>query len=380
MLLLVPAVVVGGLIAVAAYNSHLCKTTPETTYEYELWGKKVLLGIPKDKFPTPKEIDDMENMAPGGEHGWFTSPSAGKQLHYRKYMPKNKKKPKAIVIFHHGIQAHSGAAWITTKNRKLSLAAQIEEYVTKQGFALYAMDQLGHGYSEGRRMFVSDYKHNVLDLTFFCRLAASYHDDTTPLFLKGHSFGACLALHAAHEFENNASAAPKGYKGICIISPAIVGDLPPPPVTFTLRYLLAPNYPSWVPPFMPNPVSPDRVWRDPEALAWNTGGRYMEMGLEKAGVPFNLGTAVQLLRATEDVRDTVIPALKTPFCAVHGIEDYAVPIEGTNFLEKHAVTAKEDQSILRIEGAYHDLLADPAMEETLAHLIEFMNARIAKKK
>eukprot|EP00545_Synedropsis_sp_CCMP1620_P009764 CAMPEP_0119003536 /NCGR_PEP_ID=MMETSP1176-20130426/618_1 /TAXON_ID=265551 /ORGANISM="Synedropsis recta cf, Strain CCMP1620" /LENGTH=396 /DNA_ID=CAMNT_0006955147 /DNA_START=147 /DNA_END=1337 /DNA_ORIENTATION=+ len=382
MMFIVPMAVAGGLAAVAAYNSHLSRTTEEPTYQYDLWGKTVHLGIPKDKFPNTQEMDDMEKNMPGCEHGWFTSPSSGKQLHYRKFLPEQNKnkKPKAIVIFHHGIQAHSGAAWVTkSNNRKLNLAGQIDEYVTKQGFALYAMDQLGHGYSEGRRMYISEYKNNVQDLTSFSRLAATQHDEAIPLFITGHSFGACLALHAAHEFETNSSAAPKGYKGICIVAPAIVGDLPPPPVTYTLRYVLAPNYPTWQPFFMPNPVSADRVWRDPEALALNIAPRYHEMGLEKAGVPFNLGTAVQMLGALEDVRETVIPSLKSPFCSVHGTKDYGVPVEGTDFLEQHAATAKEDQSILRIDGAYHDLFADPAKEETLAFIVKFMKKRMSTK-
>jgi len=132
--------------------------------------------------------------------------------------------------------------------------------------------------------------------------------------------------------------------------------------------------------FMPNPVSADRVWRDPEALALNIAPRYHEMGLEKAGVPFNLGTAVQMLGALEDVRETVIPSLKSPFCSVHGTKDYGVPVEGTDFLEQHAATAKEDQSILRIDGAYHDLFADPAKEETLAFIVKFMKKRMSTKR
>jgi len=320
---------------------------------------------------------------PGCEHGWFTSPSSRKQLHYRKFLPEQNKKPKAIVVYHHGIQSHSGAAWVTkSDNRKLNLAGQIEEYVKKQGFALYAMDQLGHGYSEGRRMHISNYKDNVRDLTRFCRLAASRHRKGTPLFLTGQSFGGCLMLHAARRFEKKPSSAPKGYKGICIVAPAIIGDAKPPPprVMYILRRLLAPNYPAWVASFLPTPVSADRVWRDPEALALFTAPRYVEMGLETVGVPLNLGTVVQILLATEEVRERVIPALKTPFCVVHGTEDYGVPVEGTDFLEQHAATAKEDQSILRIDGAYHDLFADPAKEETLAFIVKFMKKRMSTKR
>jgi alpha-beta hydrolase superfamily lysophospholipase len=375
MLPLAAAAVAGGLATLAAYNSHLSKTTEEATYEYELWGKTVQLGIPPDKFPSPEEINQMESNMPGCQHGWFESAFEGKQLHYRKFMPAGNAKPKAIVVYHHGIQAHSGAAWIKKDGGKLNLTAQIQYYVEQEGFALYAMDLLGHGYSEGRRMFMSDYKQSVQDLVNFTKLAASQQDkDETPLFITGHSFGGALSLHVADHFQNN--PAPKGLKGIVLIAPAIIGDLPPPAVLYILRDVLAPNYPTWTPFFMPNPVSSDRIWRDKEALQFNDAPQYKDFGLEKAGSPFILGTAVELLNALEAARETAIPALKMPFCVVHGTSDYGVPIEGTDFLETNAVTAKEDQSILRIEGAYHDLFADPAMDETMEFIIQFMKERM----
>jgi alpha-beta hydrolase superfamily lysophospholipase len=404
-----PAAVVGGVAAVtatAAYNSYLCQTKPDPTYAYDLWGKTVHLSIPPEDFPTNEERERMEATMPGCEHGWFPSSFEGKQLHYRKFLPASNAKPKAIIVYHHGIQAHSGAAWIVKNGRKLSLAAQIDYYVTKNGFALYAMDQLGHGYSEGRRMFVSDYHLAVKDLVTLTQLAASQHQhdsesSTTPpppLFLTGHSFGGCLALHVTHFFKSNPAETPPSFAGLVLFAPAIIGDLPPPPVTYLLRYVLAPYFPTWTPFFMPNTVSSHRIWRDPEVLALHTDPRYLQMGLEKAGTPFTLGTAVQLLNGVEDVRHIVIPGLaaaaaaattegtatinRIPICIVHGTCDYGVPCEGTDFLEKqYAASCPSYQDILkvlRVEGAYHDLFADPAMEETMDFVLQFLHDRLAK--
>jgi acylglycerol lipase len=364
------------IITGAAYVSlttTMKEPKPEATDEYELWGRSVQLGIPKHMFPTPEELKAMEDTMPGCQHGWFTSSTGGSQLHYRKFLPKDGKKPSAIVVFHHGISSHSGVSWITSNGKKLSLALMIEQYVTQQGMALYAMDQLGHGYSEGRRMFISDYKDNVADLVKFTKLAAAHHAEETPLFLKGHSFGGCLVLPAAVHFQDNASA-PKGFKGITLVAPAIEGDMPPPPIYQLLRYVLAPCYPTWTPFFMPDPVSPDRVWRDPEALALNMDPRSCAMGLYVVR-PFMLGTALQLVVAMEEVRKTVIPALTMPFCSCHGTSDYGVPVTGTDFLEKKALTPKADQMVLRVDGGYHDLLADPASDETMECILAFMKGK-----
>jgi alpha-beta hydrolase superfamily lysophospholipase len=130
---------------------------------------------------------------------------------------------------------------------------------------------------------------------------------------------------------------------------------------------------------MQNPVSADRIWSDKEVLENQTNPRYLSMGLTAGGLPFRLGTAVQLLTATEKVRSDAIPRLNVPYCAVHGTHDVAVPISGTDFLEEKAMTPAEDRVIHRIEGAYHDLLGEPCAEDTTKYLIAFMEDRLSNK-
>mmetsp|Transcript_19300 Transcript_19300/g.28557 ORF Transcript_19300/g.28557 Transcript_19300/m.28557 type:complete len:382 (+) Transcript_19300:68-1213(+) len=370
---------ISSLVAFASlaiiFQSNLERKVPEeATFAYDLWGKTVRLGIPTEKFPTSDELKKMETTMPGCIHGWFKSSEEGAQLHYRKFLPSSK--PKAIVVFHHGIQTHSGASFLTSNGRKINLALQVDHYVKKQGFAFYAMDQYGHGYSEGRRMFLNNYTSAANDLASFCRLAASKHSKETPLFLSGHSFGGALSLLVANQFQNDKESAPSGFKGLVLVAPAIIADLPPPPVVYILRNILAVRYPTWTPFFMPNPVSPERIWRDEEPRKLHTDPRYKTMGLDTAGSPLMLKTAAQCLSALNEIQETVVPNLKAPFCSVHGIEDYATPVEGTELLEKLALTPKEDQSVHCLEGGYHDLYADPLAEWTMEILTKWMNERI----
>jgi alpha-beta hydrolase superfamily lysophospholipase len=111
---------------------------------------------------------------------------------------------------------------------------------------------------------------------------------------------------------------------------------------------------------------------------------------------------VQLLNGVEHVREIVIPSLaagttttKTsegadattptmiPICIVHGTCDYGVPCEGTDLLEHkyatcHPSSYQDTLKVLRVEGAYHDLFADPAMEETMDFVIQFLLDRLSK--
>jgi alpha-beta hydrolase superfamily lysophospholipase len=235
------------------------------------------------------------------------------------------------------------------------------------------------GYSEGLRWFVPDYNVNRDDYIAFTKLVAAEHDEGTPLILSGESYGGCLTLHVAKYYQDNPAEKPKGFDSIILVAPAIIPpDLPPYPVTLTLIKLAA-YYPTWIPFFMPNPVSADRIWRDEKVLAVFDGKRMKEMCIEGGGKPYRLATAVSLLNALGDVQE-VIPELKVPFCVVHGEKDYAVPIIGTEFLLEKAKTPKDDRAVKRQPDAYHDLLADPVAEDTMEFMVSFAKKRVTAGK
>ena len=127
---------------------------------------------------------------------------------------------------------------------------------------------------------------------------------------------------------------------------------------------------------MPNPVSPDRIWRDPLVLEFYLDETNPASIVDGSGLPFRLGTAVQLIRATEDVRETIIPKLTTPYIVIHGTEDYSVPISGSEFLYNNSLTSSDNKKFVKIDQAYHDLLADPAAEICMENILTWINQRI----
>jgi alpha-beta hydrolase superfamily lysophospholipase len=246
----------------------------------------------------------------------------------------------------------------------------------------------GHGYSEGTRGWIPEtWEHNKQDYINFCNqivvpdMQKLLNASTTkiPLFLSGESYGGCLTIHVAKHFqEHPEEPASSLVKGMILNAPAIIGDLPPLPVVFVLRYCLAPFFPTWIPFFMPNPISPDRIWRDPEVLERNSRkGRYMNMGIDMSGRPYRLGTALNLVLALKAVRDIAIPGLTIPYLCQHGTCDYGVPISGSELLcNKCSITRPEDKILHRHQGGYHDLLAEPNAEQVVQHMIDFIHQRI----
>ena len=327
-----------------------------------------------------------DECLPGCEHGFFTSVTKRAKLHYRRFLPKGK--PKGIVIWMHGITSFSGVAF-NVEGRKMNMAL-MSETLTKQGYACYAFDMYGHGYSEGVRHYVKNWKHNLKDYQNFVNLVSQQHDyqgddhkdaaDHIPIFLCGESYGGCLSLHLAHHYQEHPEQAPKGFDSIILLAPAVQAEMPPYPVYFALRYGLAPLFPRWIPFFMPHPVCPENIWRDETVRALHDEEIQEDISLGGGGKPFRLGTAVSLIKALKTLRKRVIPKLKVPFCVIHGVQDYAIPIEGTEHLLKHAQTPAKDRAVLRLKEAYHDLLADPDAERTVNFITQWIDNRLDKKR
>jgi alpha-beta hydrolase superfamily lysophospholipase len=339
---------------------------------YKIFGAEPDIQIPRDCFIKDDELEKMEATMPGCEHGWFNSVFQGAKLHYRKWLPPNSAKPKGIVVFMHGISAScskiAGNVRDKGNSRKFNMSFQVQVLVEKEGYALYAFEQYGHGFSEGTRFLIPEtWENNLKDYINFCNLVADKHDKDIPLFLEGESYGGCLTIHAAKQFQKDPSSGPSNFDSIILVAPAIEGALPETPVLLILRFVLAPLFPDWTPFFMPNPISPDRISRDKKVSKIWSSARCIEMGLEGGGSPFRLGTALNLVVAMEEIRNNAIPGFKVPFCILHGTADYGVLIQGSEFMMDKADTPMDDKESHRIEGAYHDLLGDPLAEKCMEH-------------
>ena len=274
-----------------------------------------------------------------------------------------------------GITAHCGESLILSDGRK-TVIALMRDVFNKAGIALHAFDHYGHGYSEGTRFYVPSYQQNLQDYLNFIKLVDAEYGGELPVFIMGASYGGNLTIHAARRIQEDPSVGPKKFGGALMFCPAVIADLPPKPVQWLLRYLVAPLFPTWTPFFMPNPVSADRVWKDPEVLQKRTDPRLREMNIIGTGLPYRLGTALQLLISMEDAVAKIIPGFQVPFFLMHGTEDHGVKIEGSEFMWRTVDTPMQDREFHHIEGGYHDLFSMKDSREYLERAVAWMKKRI----
>ena len=340
--------------------------------KYDLWGKTVDLELDPEHFPSPDDLAEMDRICGGTEHGWFTS-ATGLDIHYRKFVPTTTTKPQAALLFVHGIMGHSGLAFELKDGRFTSMGL-ISRMALQKDVVVYAIDLSGHGFSGGKRFYVPGFREQRDEVIQLMQIMANDFPEL-PLFVLGISYGGALAVHTGYHLQQNPSLVPN-FQGLLLACPALDAEIPPFPIKFTLRYILAPLFPTWTPFFMPHPVTPDRTWSQPEVQKLFVGESQAPRGLAKCGTPFCLGTGVSLLDSLEVAQAEALPNLKIPFCVAHGTSDYAVFPSGTDLLWKSCQTPEKDRSLQMVEGAYHDLIAEPTAESTMEFLLGWMMSRL----
>lgn len=347
---------------------------------YNLWGHTDLnIEIPEDVFPDETYLNEKDVLFDHPHHGFFESCHEGKKLHYRKNLPPDGTPVRAILVWQHGIHGQSGYGMKCSNNERYTDTALRVRMMNAKGYAVYAHDQLGHGFSEGERFYIpnSDWRINRDDLVRLARLAADEHEEGTPLILSGDSYGGCVALHASHVFQTDTEA-PKGFVGCALNCPALEGDLPAAPIVWFLRYVLAPFFPTWTPFFMPHPITAERCWKEVEPREFHTDPTNI-YGLTKGGLPFSLGTAVGLISAMQAGQE-LIPTFRVPFHINHGSDDYGVPLSGSQRLFKHSETPTDDKELNVVPDGYHAMFSQLDAKEIMQHEIDWIEKMINKKK
>ena len=103
----------------------------------------------------------------------------GTDIFYQCWLPDGE--IKAGLTISHGLAEHS--------DRYMNL---VERFLPL-GYALYALDHIGHGRSEGKRAHVEAFDDFTLMLKTFVKMVQGWLPDK-PLFLIGHSMGALISV------------------------------------------------------------------------------------------------------------------------------------------------------------------------------------------
>ncbi len=110
------------------------------------------------------------------QDGYFKN-QENQSIFFQSWLPDNP--AKAVLLIVHGLNEHSGRY------------DHFSDFFVNEGFAVYGMDLIGHGKSDGTRSYVKDFTNYINDLILYLEKIKQLQPGS-PIFLIGHSMGGLI--------------------------------------------------------------------------------------------------------------------------------------------------------------------------------------------
>ena len=224
----------------------------------------------------------------------------------------------------------------------------------------------GHGWSDGLHASIEDFEGLIKDFDeFILRQEGRYPD--IDWIVHGESLGGCVALHLCLRAQEHG----RKYNGAVLVAPMckVANDVSPTGLKVRALNMVSKVFPTLS--VTPIPLRANTTYKDPqilEALSKDPVHYYGKM---------RLATARECYNATLHLEKRV-PELETPFCVMHGTDDVAVPVEGSQWLyEESTQVAEKDKELILIDDGWHGFLwAEEDKEKNWITLLDWASARL----
>ena len=298
-------------------------------------------GVQEDMSPPPLASRSIEG---GGTIGYRESHD-GLRLSYRHW-PASAPLRGAIALFHGG-GGHSGQPTFS----------YFIDYFRKRGFAVFGLDQRGHGYSDGIRYHIESMetlRRDMFDFVDFVRSQPGH--GSLPVIGVGQSMGGLFLLDFAIHH-------PDALEGAIVTAPGLDPHGIPQAVQKATRFgnVVAPRWHFRIPA-----LDYDGLTRDKAEIK-----RVAADALSKlVGTP---RTIVNILDTIDRVNQRA-GELTTPLHMAHGEVDVFAAVEGT---ERFFANMPEgDKELIVYPDAYHQLYLDIIKDEFFANVERWIDRRL----
>ena len=264
-------------------------------------------------------------------------------LYYQGWLPEGE--PKAVLLVVHGLAEHSG--------RYMNL---VNRFVP-QGFAVYGIDHLGHGRSEGRRLALERFADYTEPLKTFSAMVRCWQPDR-PVFLVGHSMGGLIG--ATYLLTNQEELAGAVLSGPAVMPPGHISA-----ATIFAGRVLSVLFPS---AGIVDRGPMDDICRDPAVVA----AYIADPLVYKGKITARLGA--EMLGAMEHLRKEA-GRIRLPLLIVQGGADRLVNPAGAQVL--YDGVASPDKRLIVYEGFYHEVFNEPEHDRVLDDVERWLGEHLA---
>ena len=252
------------------------------------------------------------------------------RIYYQYWLPETE--PKAVLLVIHGLAEHGGR-YMNLVNHFLPL-----------GYAVYAADHLGHGRSEGARVYVERFADYTDTLSSFREMIRGWQKEK-PVFLVGHSMGGLIGALYLLSHQNELT-------GAVLSGPAVKAPDDISPVTIFAGKVLS----TLMPRLGLIQLEAEGVSRDPEVVeAYET-----DPLVYRGKITARLGA--EMIKAMGQV-GAEASRISLPLLILQGGADRLVHPSGAQML--HDGVASIDRKIILYEGFYHEVFNEPEHDRVL---------------
>jgi acylglycerol lipase len=266
--------------------------------------------------------------------------AGGLRIFTRSWHPEGK--ARAVMVFVHGFNSHSGYyLWAA-------------EQLIASGLAVYALDLRGRGKSDGERYYIDKFSEYQSDVDLLVKLARS-REPGLPMFMLGHSAGGVIACNYVLDHQAD-------FAGL--VCESFAYQVPAP--DFALSVLKGISH--LAPHAHVLKLKKEDFSRDPKV----TRALLDDPLLENEVQPTK--TVAEMVRADERLKRD-FPLFKLPLLIIHGTKDTVTRPEGSKEFYERAGSV--DKTLKLYEGYWHDPLNDVGKEMVMADIREWLAKHLA---
>jgi acylglycerol lipase len=263
------------------------------------------------------------------------------RIYYQAWLPEGD--IKAVLLVVHGLGEHSGRY------------GNVVNHLVPLGYAVYGLDHIGHGKSEGDREVVQSFQDYTDTLAVFHNLVQEGQAGK-PIFILGHSMGGLIACDYLLDHQAD-------FRGAVISAPTIKVGTGISPVTITMGKILS----VLLPKAGVLALDVTAISRDPAVVSAYVNDPLVFHGKTPARL------AAELLKAMQRV-SAELDKIALPFIVVQGSEDKLVDPGGAQMLYDRA--SSQDKTIHVYEGLYHEVFNEPERGRVLQDVEDWLAAHV----
>ncbi len=269
----------------------------------------------------------------------------GANIFFQSWLPENG--CRAVLLIVHGLAEHSDRY------------GNLVNHFVPMGYAVYGIDHLGHGKSDGERVYVKRFNDYTNTLKVYFDRIREWQPGK-PIFLVGHSMGGLISAVYLLDYQAELT-------GAILSGPAVkIPKYVTPAMLFVGKILSG-----LIPKLGLVGLSADGVSRDPAVVQAYVSDPLVYRGKATARLAAEMLKAIQTVSA-QAARITL------PILIVQGSADRLVDPAGARML--YDAVSSADREIRIYDGFYHEVFNEPEHDKVLRDVEIWLEARLGPRK